>query len=69
MKDRAVKTCLAQFTALQARNDLEPEQRQAIEAALSRIKQHARKQNPSRAETFRCIREVSEKLFKAFLRR
>jgi hypothetical protein len=65
-KKRQYRACVARFDALLARSDLEPEQRDAIEACRRLIKQLSRIRQPSEAEVFRYIGEVSEKLLKVF---
>jgi hypothetical protein len=64
-----LKACLANLRELQARSDIEPEQKTAIEVMMGRIRKLARLQNPTRRDVFRCVREVTGLLTKTFLRR
>ena len=65
-KKREYRACIARFDDLLARRDLEPEQRDAIEASRRLIKELSRIRNPSQAEVFRYVGEVSERLLKVF---
>src|ERR687892_187185 len=67
MRNRPFRACIAHFDALLARNDLEPEQRHDIERSRKRIKELARMKNPTKAEIFDCIREVSKELLDALM--
>ena len=69
MRSRAFKACVSQFDALLARNDLEPEQTHDIERSRKRIKELARIKNPTSAEIFDCIREISKELLDALMRK
>jgi len=51
-----------------ARNDVEPQQKKSVEAAIEHLRRFRRKHCPTRAETFRCVREVAEELLRAFVR-
>ena len=65
-KIRKYRECIACFDALLARSDLEPEQRDAIEASRKLVKELSRIRNPDEAEVFRYVGEISEKLLKVF---
>ena len=69
MKNRALRACIAQFDALLERNDLEPEQRDDIKRSRRRLKELGRMKNPTRAEIFDCIREISKELLNALRRK
>lgn len=68
-KNRALRACITQFDALLSRNDLEPEQRRDIEACRKRVRELGRIKNPTDADVFRCIREISEKLLNTLRRK
>ena len=65
-KIRKYRECVARFDALLARSDLEPEQRDAIEASRKLVKELNRIRNPDEAQVFRYVGDVSEKLLKVF---
>ena len=65
-KKRKYRECVAHFDALLARRDLEPEQRDAIEASRKLVKELSRIRNPSEADVFRYVGKISEKLLKVF---
>lgn len=66
-RDKDLRLSIAALRrAIQSRSDIEPEQKQIVEAAISRLKKLQRKQELSRSEVFRCVREVTEALLKAF---
>ena len=65
-KKRQYRACIARFDDLLARRDLEPEQRDAIEASRNFLKELSRIRNPTEAEVFRYVGEISERLLKVF---
>ena len=65
-KRRQYRACIEKFDALLTRRDLEPEQRNAIEACRKLLKELSRIREPSEAEVFRYIGEVSERLLRVF---
>lgn len=65
-KKRQYRACIARFDDLLARRDLEPEQRDAIEACRKLIRELSRIRNPTEAEVFRYVGEVSERLLRVF---
>ena len=65
-KKRKYRECVAHFDALLARRDMEPEQRDAIEACRRLLRELSRIREPSEAEVFRYIGEVSERLLRVF---
>jgi len=66
-KVRDLEAVLAQLRALAARSDIEPRQKQLVEQAIETLKWFRRIKAPDKAEIFRCVREVAEKLLDAFL--
>jgi len=66
-KVRDLQAVFAQLRALAARSDIEPRQKQLVEQAIETLKRFRRIKNPDKAEIFRCVREVAEKLLEAFL--
>lgn len=68
MKYRDLNACIAVLQAIQRRDDTEPEQRKNIEVAIERLRVLRRLDHPSRAEVFRHIREITERIIKAFLK-
>ncbi|MGD1103965.1 MAG: hypothetical protein ABSA59_18095 [Terriglobia bacterium] len=63
-----LKAVFAQLRAEADRGDIEPRQKQLLEQAIETLKRFRRKKNPNSAETYRCVRDVAEKLLEAFLR-
>ena len=66
-KVRDLEAVFAQLRALAARSDIEPRQERLLEQAIETLRQFRRNQSPDKAETFRCVRSVAEKLLDAFL--
>jgi len=66
-KVRDLQAVFAQLRALAARGDIEPRRKQLLEQAIETLKRFRRNKNPNRAEIFRCVRDVAEKLLEAFL--
>ena len=67
-KVRDLQAVFAQLRALAARSDIEPRQKQLLEQAIETLKRFRRNKNPNSAETYRCVRDVAEKLLQTFLR-
>jgi hypothetical protein len=65
IKDNDLRACIAALKVMLA-SDIEPVQKEALESVLKRVKQLGRKKNPTPAETFRAIREISAELTKHF---
>jgi len=63
-----LNACIAQLQAMLRRNDMQPEQKSDVEKILQRLRKFRRKPNPTRAETFREIRSVTDLLLKAFVK-
>jgi hypothetical protein len=68
-RNRALRACIAEFDALLERNDLEPEQRDDVKRSRKRLKELGRMKNPTKAEMFDCIREISKELLDALRRK
>lgn len=66
-KVRDLEAVFARLRALAARGDIEPRQKQLVEQVIEKLKRFRRNQDPSKAELFRCVRDVAEKLLDAFL--
>lgn len=66
MRHRKMKGSIAAFAAVLRRGDLEPEQEQAIEFVILRLKQLGRLKNASNRDSYDCVSEISEKLVSAF---
>jgi len=64
IKDLRVSIALLQD--MLARTDVVPEQQEAVKKSVAQLKRLSRKQDLTREEVFHCIREVSERLWKAF---
>lgn len=60
--------CLAVLQAWQGRNDMEPEQKKNIEKAIKLLKGLRRLSDPTRAEVFRHVREITDAILKASLK-
>lgn len=63
-KDLRVSIALLQ--GMLARTDVVPEQKDAVRKSIAQLKRLSRKRDLTREEVFRCIREVSERLWVAF---
>jgi hypothetical protein len=66
MKSRRMKRCVAEFEAVHKRGGLGPEQDQAIQFVVLRLKQLKRLKKASNQDAFDCVADISEKLVKAF---
>jgi DNA repair ATPase RecN len=64
---RDLRVCLAQLRSVHSNSNLKPEQKSQIEMVIDRVKGLARKKNPSQADIFACVREVSERLVHVLL--
>jgi hypothetical protein len=68
---KQVKDLNASMAVLQAmlrRNDTQPEQKQDIEAAIKSLKILKRLSQPTRAQMFRQIREIIDRILRALLK-
>jgi len=68
MKYKDMNACIAVLQAIHRRDDTEPEQKRNIEVAIERLRVLRRLDHPSRAEVFRHIREITERIIRAFLK-
>lgn len=57
---------ITHLRALLDGNATEPQQREAVERAIGRLKQLRRNPRPAKAEVYRCVREVAEALLRRF---
>lgn len=62
-----LRASIALLQALLAKTDVSPEQKDAVKKSIAQLKRLSRKRELTREEVFRCIREVSERLLKAFV--
>jgi len=67
-KNRDLRQCLAHLRASHSNNNLRPEQKDQIGIVIDRVKELGRKRNPSQAEVFACVKEVSERLLRVSLK-
>lgn len=58
---------IAHLRAVLARGDVEPEQKQNVEHAIEQLKRLRRKPHCKAADFYRCVREVTEQLLRAFI--
>jgi hypothetical protein len=61
-----LNACIAHLRAIHGRDDIEPEQKKELEGAIECLRRFRRKNNPSQAELFNCVREVAGRLVEAF---
>ena len=66
MKRNRTKRCITAIKAVHRRSDLEPEQEQAIEFVILRLKKLNRLKKASNHEVYDCVAEISERLVNAF---
>ena len=62
MKSKDQRECLAMLKRLHSNNNLKPEQKFQIEIVIDLVKVLGRKKNPTRAEIFACVKEVTKRL-------
>jgi predicted PP-loop superfamily ATPase len=60
---------ISQLRALLARNDIEPDQKENVEHALKELKRLRREPHYKQVNIYRCVREVTERLLRAFVKR
>lgn len=65
-QNKDLRALNAQLHALLARNDVGPEQKKQVEAALEELRRLRHKQRPSQADVCFCVRKVAESLLNAF---
>jgi len=66
MKHKRTKRCIAEIKAVRQRSDLGPEQEQALEFVISRLKKLNRLKKATNHDSYECVAEISEKLVNAF---
>lgn len=66
MKYKRTKRRIAGIEAVRQRSDLGPEQEQAIEFAILRLKRLNRLKKADNRDAYDCVAEISEKLVNAF---
>ena len=65
---KELNACIADLGAVLAGNDVRPEQRKDVEAAIEQLKNLRRTPDVRRDKIHRCVREVVERLIRAFLK-
>lgn len=68
-KNKDLRVSISLLQSLLTRTDIVAEQRDAVTRSIAQLKQLSRKHDLTRDEVFHCIRDVSERLFKAFGRK
>ena len=63
---RDLRVSIALLQGMLARTDVVPEQKDAVRKSIAQLKRLSRKRDLTREEVFRCIRDISEMLWKAF---
>jgi hypothetical protein len=63
---KELNACIASLKALLAGNDIRPEQRRDVEAAIEELKYLRRKRNADGPDVYACVRRVAENLVSAF---
>jgi hypothetical protein len=66
MQNRKTKACIAAISAARKRGGLRPEQEQALEFAIQRLKKLNRMKQARKSDVYHCVAEISEKLVSAF---
>ncbi len=66
--DKNLRFCMDTLLSMKNRDELEPEQRSALEKAESNLRRLWRNPKPSRGEIFETVRSVAEALRKYFVR-
>lgn len=67
-KIKDLDACVAVLQAKQRRNDIEPQQKKDIEGAINAIKALRRLDHPSRPQMAHCVREIVDRIVKAFFK-
>jgi hypothetical protein len=65
---KELNACIADLKALLAGNDVRPEQRKDVEAAIEELRRLRRKRNASQPDFYGCVRRITERLIKAFFK-
>ena len=66
-QSKDLNAAIGQLRSLAARGDIKPQQKQLVEQAIERLRQFRRNSHPDKADMVRCVRDVAEKLFEAFM--
>lgn len=66
MTIKRTKRCIAEIKAIRQRGDLGPEQEQAIEFVILRLKRLNRLKKAGNRDVYECAAEISERLVNAF---
>jgi len=67
-RNKDFRQCLALLRAKHSNSNLKPEQKDQIGIVIDRVKELGRKKNPSHAEVFACVKELSERFLRVILR-
>jgi hypothetical protein len=67
-KFRDLNACIADLEAVLGRDDIKSQQKKDVEAAIEEIKRLRRKPIRTRPEVFRAVREIAERLIRAFIK-
>lgn len=62
-----LNACIVLLQAIHRRNDIEPRMRKRIKAAIDLCREFRRLDHPSRPQTFRYMRNITENLVAAFI--
>lgn len=65
---KELNACIAQLRALQAGDDIGPEQKKDVEAAIERLRRLRRKPDAKMPYVYHCIRDIADRLIKAFMK-
>lgn len=65
---KELNACIAGLKALLAGNDIRPEQRKDVEAAIEELRYLRRKRNADGPDVYACVRRIAESLINAFFR-
>jgi hypothetical protein len=60
--------CVAALQAIQARDDIGPEQKKDVEMAIKEAKHLRRRHGAGDEVTYRCVRRITDCLINAFLK-
>ena len=63
-----LNACIADLSALRARSDIGPDQKKDVEAAIEQLRRLRRKPDAKTPYVYSCIREIAERLIKAFMK-
>lgn len=63
-----LEACIVLLKDLQARGDVEPEQKREIDVAINEAKRLRRKKDADSCHVYACVRKITESLLNAFLK-